>query len=499
MLLKEQEAIAAKENAARKAELTLKFLKDKLAQEEVNTRINMQKIDAQWRAILRKEKSEDIQQELDILSQTFERVLDRKQAIIQALVQDIIEAEQQDHMASQSHVLNLDKLLLFQQKRLQELHTEFNEELQALKDEFLSERDALITMHEKEISDIKDIIFAMEMLHKDQENEAAVEFNSKRDEIRTKNLEARSTLKATLETQVGELWDQFQAALKGYEHNTAEKKAEFERLREKDKQSAATIDAQTRKLNRLQDAIQASKQRIAATQREFDQRNRELKHEKETILVHFQQLKGQMSKSRGRERQELIELTVQSREASDTLRKRIELAEQILRQAEICRKLETEEEKILPFYAESVSAEELAAAGAHLQPDEVTSISEKLMPVVSELSADALDAQGHSINSIHSLDNFWKRYNKGLLDKLAVEHELKILNDENEQLRALLKRYLDGISVNEEVIAQDNSLFVVNGRTNAPVPVADPRVKRSNVAVEAIEVVNSTQKMGLRL
>ncbi len=53
----------------------------------------------------------------------------------------------------------------------------------------------------------------------------------------------------------------------------------------------------------------------------------------------------------------------QSREASDTLRKRIELAEQILRQAEICRKLETEEEKILPFYAESVSAEELAAAG----------------------------------------------------------------------------------------------------------------------------------------
>jgi hypothetical protein len=40
--------------------------------------------------------------------------------------------------------------------------------------------------------------------------------------------------------------------LKGYEHNTAEKKADFEKLREKDKQSAATIDSQTRKLNRLQ-------------------------------------------------------------------------------------------------------------------------------------------------------------------------------------------------------------------------------------------------------
>ena len=29
----------------------------------------------------------------------------------------------------------------------------------------------------------------------------------------------------------------------------------------------------------------------------------------------------------------------------------------------MCRKLETEEEKILPFYAESVTQDELAAAG----------------------------------------------------------------------------------------------------------------------------------------
>jgi hypothetical protein len=36
----------------------------------------------------------------------------------------------------------------------------------------------------------------------------------------------------------------------------------------------------------------------------------ELKHEKETILMHFQQLKSQMGKSRGQEREELIALTV---------------------------------------------------------------------------------------------------------------------------------------------------------------------------------------------
>ena len=50
--------------------------------------------------------------------------------------------------------------------------------------------------------------------------------------------------------------------------------AEFERLREKDKASAQTIDTATRKINKLQDTIQGFKQRIATSQRECDQRNR---------------------------------------------------------------------------------------------------------------------------------------------------------------------------------------------------------------------------------
>lgn len=37
---------------------------------------------------------------------------------------------------------------------------------------------------------------------------------------------------------------------------------------------------------------------------------------------------------------------------------------------------------------------------------------------------------------------------------------------ENTQLRTLLKQYLDGISVNDEILSQVNPLFIVNQRTN---------------------------------
>lgn len=61
---------------------------------------------------------------------------------------------------------------------------------------------------------------------------------------------------------------------------------------------------------------------------------------------------------------------------------------------------------------------------------------------------------------------FWKRFNKVELDRLAIIKEYNMLEQENIQLKLLLKQYLDGISVNSEVISGDNSLIVINGRSN---------------------------------
>ena len=64
------------------------------------------------------------------------------------------------------------------------------------------------------------------------------------------------------------------------------------------------------------------------------------------------------------------------------------------------------------------------------------------------------------------LEKFWKRYNKVFLDKASLEKEKLMLSMENAQLRLLLKQYLDGISVNDEVLSHNNPLLVINNRTN---------------------------------
>ena len=51
---------------------------------------------------------------------------------------------------------------------------------------------------------------------------------------------------------------------------------------------------------------------------------------------------------------------------------------------------------------------------------------------------------------------------------MALEKQRSQLRQENFHLRSILKQYLDGLTVNEEVLSKLNPLLVVNGKTNAP-------------------------------
>ena len=84
--------------------------------------------------------------------------------------------------------------------------------------------------------------------------------------------------------------------------------------------------------------------------------------------------------------------------------------------------------------------------------------------------ARAIGDDGKPVKEWNYLDRFYRRYNKVLLDKLAIAKEKERLERENHDLQAILKQYLDGISVNEDVMRGPNPLLVVNGRVNLNAP-----------------------------
>jgi len=326
------------------------------------------------------------------------------------------------------------------------------------------------TMHHSEMKRLQDILFAMDYNHTEQENEAKQEFQSLRDDIKNKNLEEKHALRIQLESSVENLWKQFQSALKNYNETTEERKAAFELLKNKDEKSSKEIDMQMKKLQKLQDTISSLKGRIQQNNRECEERNKMLREEREFVQCHFQRLKFEMQMCREKERKLLSKMVQHSNNAIKHLTKVAEKGETILRYAEVSRKLETEEEKILPYFASSLTKEE--------QEDIIETELEEPSEPLSKLMHD-----------FTGLENFWKRYNKVLFDKLSLDKESETLTQENNQLRLILKQYLDGISVNDEILSQNNSLFIVNQRANVPleVPITDGRV----ISINRAHVINN--------
>lgn len=143
------------------------------------------------------------------------------------------------------------------------------------------------------------------------------------------------------------------------------------------------------------------------------------------------------------------------------------MGERILRTAELCRKLETEREKVLPFYESTIPVDKI--------------------PVEMKPQFDLLKEKDY--NEYSYLNNFYKRYNKVLLDKLAICKHKEALERDNTMLKSLLKQYLDGVSLNDDVLKNENPLLVVNHRLQLnSLPV---KPKDGQVIIEGNTVINN--------
>ncbi|NWI27917.1 DRC2 protein, partial [Sula dactylatra] len=113
--------------------------------------------------------------------------------------------------------------------------------------------------------------------------------------------------------------------------------------------------------------------------------------------------------------------------------------QRVLRLAEMCRRLETEEEKVLPFYPSSLAEGEQRDAQQVLEETPVE-------PLV------------WAMRDYVGLERFWQRFNKVKLEEQALLQERAALSQRNRHLRKLLRQYLAGISVSQEVLRELNPL-----------------------------------------
>ncbi|KAK2857919.1 hypothetical protein Q7C36_005838 [Tachysurus vachellii] len=473
LLSLQQKAQAEEQNSKIKEDVLTQFLKDKLQKEERNSKTNLHKLNQQWRSSLRQTRAAELREDFAILSQTFERVVDCKDNVIKLLVSDLSEAEQQSALAHRAHLQCLDHLLEIQKSRLAALESHWNTNVKELSTDYSTEREQILKRHEQETEYLEAASFALEQRYAGIDNEARQDYQSAHDDIKNRDIEDKHALRIQMEGTVEDLWQQFQHEHQKYTEATEDRQIAFDSLRATDQRNAQEADLQMKHMQKLQGTINALRSHLSSDQRENETFVHGLRAECEEVTQKVQQLRAELSSAQAAEKTLLANHTMYSNNTIKKLQDIIGEGDTLLRLAGVCRKLETEQEKVLPFYTSSLNAEELRQEKAHA------------MEVMSEeLAKTMMDYTG--------LEKFWQRYNKVVLERLCLEREKKVLGWENQQLRILLKQYLDGVSVNDEVLQQQNSLLMLSSPSLQASPASETQTITRRPVIEAAHVVQYT-------
>jgi hypothetical protein len=112
-------------------------------------------------------------------------------------------------------------------------------------------------------------------------------------------------------------------------------------LKSKDIESSKVIDFQTKRLIKIQDSIAALKGKLASNNRDYEDKVKQMKAQKDALQTQFQEMKRKMALFRGEERKKLTSLTVLSASVLDILKDKVAQAERILKLVEFSAPLET--------------------------------------------------------------------------------------------------------------------------------------------------------------
>mmetsp|Transcript_10558 Transcript_10558/g.13012 ORF Transcript_10558/g.13012 Transcript_10558/m.13012 type:complete len:542 (+) Transcript_10558:174-1799(+) len=478
-------------------------LLQRLEKEQELSKINRREVETQWRKVLRRDKLAILQKDLEKLQQSFEAEISQKNTIIETLQQGFEQAEDQFERATGIHLQSIDTLIDLHDDRLLSLEQDFTHNLTTLRRESAAERAEIEQQHEIEQKRLRESIAAIK---NEEEQSVAQEKRDQKhtiEEISNRNLEEINGLRVTLESKIETLEEQFDNSRNEYLESTEKRTADFKVLTEKEKMVRKDMEQRMRQIDQLQNSLAQLRQKHANHLSESKQEFEALMERKRRALENYQALKNKMNRFRGCEHNKLIAITKSARSSKELLREKMAMAERIVTLAQLCAKMETDHERIIPYLNSALAVEQRRHQQLMEEQNGQRTLEDYAAKLASDWRQDIQKGQEYEgsngdcrhndrggKNDIHEqlsmislsnkrenekdgrslftnwshFDPFWKKYNKVLLDALIVEKKELKLKKEYNDLQAMLKKFMDGISINDDVIRSNNPLLVVNGR-----------------------------------
>lgn len=420
-----------------------------------------------------------------MLSTTFEQALEHHVAQVKTLVTELGDAEEGHKYIVRVHGMGVDKLLQLQQKRLLALHKEFMEELIATKHSFEDERREAVVQHGTLRGEMMHTLIAVREESDKRLYTMEADFTQTREYNRRKGLEAIHNLQTEMDTAIESLERSFEDAHAKYLATTEQRVQDFKALAARGQYETHMKDRQRRAIARLQATLGTKQAKLMFLEREEQEKVGGLTEERAAIAEHLSNLKARMALAQVAAATKLKGVALRSAETKSLLGERVALAQSVIKLAEDVRQVEQFSVKVNPVQVSLSSSSTVHPSGRHtllgsrgVGGAQLASNSlidgmhaATLAQVEEELSADVMMDRSlleEIAGEPDTMANFYDRYNRALLEKLAVQRRHEALSRENEELKTALQDCMSASSLSPATLQVANPLLIINGRGAPP-------------------------------
>ncbi|XP_049776134.1 dynein regulatory complex subunit 2 [Schistocerca cancellata] len=420
-------AAIEEEARRRKQQLIATFMKNKLKHEEAFTRLNMAKINQEWRQILRNIKTKELKQNLTALWESFQHVTSYKTQVMENLLKDMEDAADQYNRILQCHTEATDRLLQIHEARLSHLHNIYLEERKSLLHAAEKERCKIQETANAEEEYLRVLLYGLQASMDKFSKEGIANQMAKVDERRNNLLSDFEQMQDEKRSVIENIWRDFQQVLRNYFSETENRRSHYHMLKSQDSESTKTINDCNMKINLLTEQVAALKLQLTTLKSEQNKKKADLIEEQEHWQKSFWDMRVKLSNEKKLDEKQMLLMVTCSNNTINELNVIIKKAEQIFHLFGICSKYETEREKVIPFGFDLLPPSE----GDDLKTLEKQDISDPLL---------------EEILTYQKLENFWRKYNNVFLESAALKLHHEALTIENQQLKTTLRHYLSVMS-----------------------------------------------------
>ena len=490
-------------------------INQRIKEELALSAIHRKHVESHWRQVLRKEKFQELRNDVGSLQQYHVQNVQRKKDIIRCIQDETANLQKLYHGAMVANINHMENMIAIHDEQVILLEKSFQERLASMQSEFEQDVEMITTQYEHEKEIVQQCIDKHDEKEQRRKSMLQKEQDRELDEIQARYKDNDVQIKRNLDLAVKNFQEQFEQTHEEYSRRNHVTRKIYEELKLKDDEVKQKISETTRRADHIRNKVQRIQ---LLAQKEKDQRqeqHRILLERKTRALETFQLIKDDMTKFRKNEQEKLVALSLRANERKESLQKQCEVAERVKKIADRCRQLETSREQFASMLRElsSLSPQPQQQEEPHDdddEHDEQQDDSNDVRNEASKLVAEQKQAASKSIALTSFGDStttttqertllwdttarFWDKYNLAQVDVLRLQKRIVELKQKEQDLQDKLTICRNGVTVNDDVMKERNPLLVINGKMNTLIPSQEKKKKRLTV-VEGNHFLSTTMQ-----